>query len=243
MGIKPTRRASRVASVAASICVFSSASVCFGEEVSRISDSHELAAIANSDLLVRGTVDAIDMKKSSISVLGQSILIPPKLLASHSELLGHFVSINGDIDEGGVYEGYSLTDHGAAIYVPGATQLYIKGVVSSVDPASGTAKLGSLSVSFSGALHSLSESDVSVGKRLSFVGLAYDGSPRFYADGGISADSYRELSQTSSGARSLSQTSSGAIGLSQTSSGAVGLSQTSSGAHALSQLSRGFASK
>ncbi len=40
-------------------------------------------------------------------------------------------------------------------YVPGATQLYLKGRVTSVDYANAVARIGSLSVNYTGALHTL----------------------------------------------------------------------------------------
>ena len=143
-------------------------------------------SIAASDLLVLGPVEQVDIKNSQIRVLGQLALAPATQRGMLSEtLVGRMVAVYGEINSDGSLRVSGLTELGSVDYVPGATELYVKGVVSAVNHANATVRLGSLWINYSGALHTLNADDIAAGKVVALSGLQFANAGSLYADKGI----------------------------------------------------------
>ena len=201
-------------------------------------------AIARSDLLVMGPVELVDTSKARVQVLGQWIPLSKIQISQNPEgLVGHVLAVYGSMSKDGSIEIATVNEENSLDYVPGATRLYLKGSVSALDSLHGTARIGSQSVSYASALHTLAAEDMSVGAVVSFSGLKFVGSTSLYADNGLvhdDADVVRALGQTGSGTTTLGQTGSGMTALGQTGSGTTTLGQTGSGHKALGQTGSGM---
>ena len=210
----------------------------------------EFQAIAESNLLVLGPVDAVEPSKAQVRVLGQWIPVSENQVSQNLDgLVGHLLAVYGSIAPDGTFEVATVREQNSIDYVPGATHLYLKGSISALDVLHGTARIGSLSVSYSGALHTLVAEDLSVGAIVSFSGLQFAGSSKLFADNGLvhpvnlgqtGSGGVHTLGQTGSGTSALGQTGSGTSALGQTGSGGVHtLGQTGSGTSALGQTGSG----
>src|ERR1700761_9600943 len=113
-----------------------------------------------TSVLMRGPVDDVDLKTSQLHILGQWILVRG---VSTEQLMGHVVSVEGEIGEGGSYVVSAIEDLNAVQYVPGATSVFLSGVVTSLNRDAGILTIGGTTVNFAGALHSLASNEVSVG--------------------------------------------------------------------------------
>jgi hypothetical protein len=223
--------------IAASVFAFAWASASAASLVGTSKIAAEFQAIANSDLLLQGPVDLVEPSKARIQVLGQWIPLPQTHVSqSLGVLVGQVVAVYGSIAADGSFEVAAVREQNSVAYVPGATHLYLKGSISALDALRGTARIGSLSVSYSGALHSLVAENLAVGAIVSFSGLQYGENSKLYADNGL----VHALGQTGSGVAALGQTGSGITALGQTGSGIKALGQTGSGIKALGQTGSGF---
>jgi hypothetical protein len=199
-----------------------------------------LESLANSDLLLLGPVDQAKPSTSQVHVLGQWITVSPDLTES-KDLVGNAVAVFGALTPSGTYKVEFISEQRLNAYVPGATHLYVKGAISSVDKLSGTLKIGELSVSYGAALHTLNASDLGVGKVVFLSGFQYANQLSFYADGGFVVAEKQSLGQSGSGAEVLRQSGSGAYALGQSGSGAAHLGQSGSDEAALGQSGSGAA--
>jgi hypothetical protein len=129
-------------------------------------------------------VERVDVSKRQIQVLGQLAVIPAAQSAGLAELLGQIVAVHGSVNSDGTLRATKLTEITTSSFVPGATQLYLKGAISSVDQVNAVVRIGSLSIKYAGALHTLSSSSLAVGQLASFSGVEYSGIAAFYADNG-----------------------------------------------------------
>src|SRR5688572_9019496 len=122
-----------------------------------------VSQVAFCDVLAIGPVDGIDRRSSTVSILGQSYVLTPEATAELS--IGQMLWIDATANGGApALRAYSLPEANA----PGATQLYVSGVVTKVS-ANGTLKLGRLNVDFT---HLLSEgpSSIAVGDLVGVFG-------------------------------------------------------------------------
>jgi hypothetical protein len=94
------------------------------------------------------------------------------------------VQVHGSVYADGTLHATALGEIASLHSVPGATSLYVKGVITAVDQASAVARLGSLSIKYAEALHTLSNSSLAVGQVAAFSGVEYSGIAAFYADNG-----------------------------------------------------------
>ena len=181
------------------------------------------ARFADSNLLLRGPIQAIDAASSRILVLGQWIPASATQLAASS--VGQVVAVYGSLAASGNYVVSALLHINSIRYVPGATSVFIKGVISSVDPSTGTLRIGPLSVDYTAALSQGSNPLISKGEAVAFRGWEYGGFTALYAQSARvipSVSNFGSLGQTGSGAHSLGQTGSGARTMGQTGSGRAG---------------------
>jgi len=226
--------------IAASIFAFAWASVSAAEMAGTARPLTEFQAVSNSDLLVLGPVDVVDQSKGRVQVLGQWIPVSANQLSQ--DLLGHVVAAYGSITPEGSFQVAAVHEQSSIDYVSGETRLYLKGSISDIDALHGTARIGALSVDYSGALHTLVAEDLAVGTVVSFSGLRYTDPSKLFADNGV-AHPVAVLGQTGSGFATAGQTGSGFATRGQTGSGFAVAGQTGSGFAAAGQTGSGFATR
>ena len=189
--------------IAASVFTFAWASVSAANLPTNSPATVEFQAIANSDLLVLGPVELAEPSKAQIQILGQWIPLNKSQISQSVEgLVGHVLAVYGSVTADGSLEVTAVREQDSVNYVPGATHLYLKGSISSLDSLHGTARIGSLSVSYTNALHTLVAEDLSVGAIVSFSGLQFTGNKELYADNALvhnAANVRQALGQTGSG--------------------------------------------
>ena len=99
--------------------------------------------------VLAGPVDSIDRINGVFESMGQIVMASQGMLASMS--VGDYVSVAGSI----VSPGWLYADQvavSAERYVPGATEVFVTGMLSSVDMARGTAQMGSLTIDYTPSL-------------------------------------------------------------------------------------------
>jgi len=225
------------------ICAFSVVAIiaCLSSQASSAASSQQTVnfqSLANSDLVLMGPVARVEPSKYQVELLGQTVTLPVNQRSQTIDgLVGHMVTVYGSLNADGSIRVQSISELSSAEYVSGATQLYVKGLLTSVDAAGGIARIGNLSINYTGALYTLAGSELLAGKVASFGGAMYADATKFYAENGLvqsavgramslgqtGSDSVRAsaIGQTGSDiARRLGQTGSDAIG--QTGSDAIG---------------------
>ena len=80
---------------------------------------------------------------------------------------GDFVSVEGSVVSSGVLYADQVSVSDAA-YVPGATEVFVSGLLTSVDKAAGTARIGGLTIDYTA---SLGDSDAPSKQMWSFSGI------------------------------------------------------------------------
>lgn len=133
-----------------------------------------MAGISGGDsdnLDVVGVVESTN--SSGVAVSGQTVRLSAgtKVTAESRGSLakGALVAVYGTINSDGTIAA-SAVNVLASEYVAGATTLYVRGVVKSVNPALATAKVGNLSIDYSSSLASGSSS-IAAGSVVEFSGL------------------------------------------------------------------------
>ncbi|MGI9234782.1 MAG: hypothetical protein ACR2RD_14200, partial [Woeseiaceae bacterium] len=115
--------------------------------------------------VLTGPVESIDRVNGVFESMGQIVM------ASHGMLsgmrVGDFVSVAGSVvSPGWLYaDGVSVSDDQ---YVPGATEVFVSGMLSSVDLDLGTAQMGELTIDYTS---SLGRSNAPSGTVWSFSGI------------------------------------------------------------------------
>ena len=141
--------------------------------------------IGGSDLDVLGVVESTS--SSAVTVSGQSVRLTAGTkitsAAGGSPAKGALVAVYGTINSDGTISASEVSVL-AHQYVAGATTLYVRGVVKSVNAAVATAKVGNLSVDFSSSLASGSSS-ISAGSVAEFAGLQTSGSVLYASKSGV----------------------------------------------------------
>ena len=111
-------------------------------------DSGDGYGIDSADVLA-GPVDAIDLANGVFHSLGQVVMASDEMLSGLQ--VGDFVTVEGSV----VSEGWLYADTlavAAIDYVPGATEVFVAGMVSQVDESAGTARLGGLTIDYTPSL-------------------------------------------------------------------------------------------
>ncbi len=104
--------------------------------------------------------------------MGQVVMASQGMLSGMK--VGDYVSVEGSIVSPGWLYADDVSVSGTP-YVPGATEVFVTGLLTSVDPAAGTARLGGLTIDYTS---SLGNGKAPVGSMWSFAGVR----PR---DGGV----------------------------------------------------------
>ena len=99
--------------------------------------------------ILAGPVEAIDIGNRVFHSLGQIVMASDEMLSDIR--VGDFVTVEGSV----VSDGWLYAD--AVViseinYVPGATEVFVAGMLSSIDVASGTARLGNLTIDYTPSL-------------------------------------------------------------------------------------------
>ena len=96
-----------------------------------------------------GPLDSIDADNGSFRSLGQTVMVGNSMLESLS--VGDLVSVEGSI----AGPGYLYADRvtiSSEQYVPGATEVFVTGIPSAVDGASGRMSMGGLDIDYTPSL-------------------------------------------------------------------------------------------
>ena len=115
-------------------------------------------------LVLAGPVDSIDPINGVFMAVGQTVMASQAMLSSMS--VGDFVSVDGSV----VSSGWLYADRisvSSDMYVPGATEVFVTGIPSNVDPVLGQAQLGELTIDYTAAM---SGGAIPTGLSLSFRG-------------------------------------------------------------------------
>jgi hypothetical protein len=98
--------------------------------------------------MLAGPIHSIDFSNGSFVSMGQTVLVGDGVSALQ---VGSFVTVSGVISGAGL-----ITATEVAIspkgYVPGATEVFVTGIPSSVDVLRGTARIGELTVDYTPSL-------------------------------------------------------------------------------------------
>ena len=125
-------------------------SATIGALVIGISCASAATAEANNQLLLRGPVDNVNPRTMQIEVLGQWISTRGMAIET---LQGRFVTVDGTLDSRGNYVVSAIEAVDSIQYVPGATPVYLSGMVESINKASGVLVLaGGVTVDYTAAL-------------------------------------------------------------------------------------------
>lgn len=113
-------------------------------------DSNGVTGIDSNGILA-GPVEAIDLTNGVFHSMGQVVMASKDMLAGLR--VGDFVSVGGSvIGPGWLYaDAISISD---TRYVPGDSKVFVSGMLSSVDIATGTARLGKLTIDYTASLAS-----------------------------------------------------------------------------------------
>ena len=142
-------------------------------------------SLVDSNLVLLGPVEGVNLPESRIQVLGQWVVVPS---TRTNVVVGELVAVYGVVDADGTYKVSDVSQLDSSSYVAGATKLFLKGVVTSIDSNAGTLHIGSYSVNYSGALHSLSADKLAIGEVATFTGLSFPHIESLIADNGAILD-------------------------------------------------------
>jgi len=120
---------------------------------------------ALNGLVLAGPVDSIDPINGVFTAVGQTVMASQGMLSSMS--VGDFVSVNGSVVSSGWLYADSI-DLSSKAYVPGATEVFVTGIPSNINPVLGQAQLGELTIDYTAAM---SGGAIPSGLSLSFSGI------------------------------------------------------------------------
>jgi hypothetical protein len=99
--------------------------------------------------VLAGPVDSISVKDGSFLSLGQRVFVPGDAYSGLQ--LGDYVMVSGRVTGAGTIEADTVIQTGQR-YVPGASEVFVTGIPTSVDSRFGTAKIGELKVDYTSSL-------------------------------------------------------------------------------------------
>jgi hypothetical protein len=111
-------------------------------------DAGGISGIDAGDVLA-GPVEAIDLANGTFVSLGQVVMTSGRELRNLR--VGDFVAVEGSVmGPGWLYaDAVTVTD---IDYVPGATEVFVSGMLSEIDSAAGTARIGKLTIDYTPSL-------------------------------------------------------------------------------------------
>jgi hypothetical protein len=99
--------------------------------------------------VLAGPVDAIDITNGSFESLGQVVLAPQEFLKDVR--VGDFVVVEGSVMGAGFLYADSVSISEVE-YVPGATEVFVTGLLTEIDQSRGIARLGDLTIDYTPSL-------------------------------------------------------------------------------------------
>ena len=108
----------------------------------------DVDGISGGDVLA-GPVDKIDRVNGVFESMGQHVMASQDMLSGIR--VGDYVSVEGSVVAPGLLyaDDVSVSD---ALYVPGDSEVFVKGLLTSVDSDAGTAQLGDLTIDYTSSL-------------------------------------------------------------------------------------------
>ena len=105
----------------------------------------------DSNGVLAGPVERIDIVNGVFHSMGQVVMASKDMLVGMR--VGDFVSVDGSVvSPGWLYaDAISVSD---TAYVPGATKVFVSGMLSSVDFSTGMARMGGLTIDYTASLAS-----------------------------------------------------------------------------------------
>ncbi len=127
-------------------------------------DGSSVLGIDGSSTLLAGPVDSIDRVNGVFGSMGQIVMASQDMLSSMT--VGDFVAVQGSVISSGWYyaDSVNVSNQG---YVPGSTEVFITGMLSSINQMNGTAQMGDLIIDYT---PSLGSNDAPSGDMWSFHG-------------------------------------------------------------------------
>ena len=122
-----------------------------GSSVDGIHGSSVDGIHGSSTAVLTGSVENISYEARIFESLGQKVMASAEMLNRLS--VGDLVNVQGSVAGPGLLYADSITVS-AEQYVPGATEVFVTGILSSIDVSTGTATLGDLQVDYTSSLSS-----------------------------------------------------------------------------------------
>ena len=112
-------------------------------------DAGNALGIDAGGVLLTGPVDAIDRLNGVFESMGQVVMASQGMLADLQ--VGAFVAVEGTVISSGWYfaDAVNVSDQ---MYIPGATEVFVSGMISSVNQMNGTAQMGGLTIDYTPSL-------------------------------------------------------------------------------------------
>ena len=120
-----------------------------GGDVVGISGGDVLGISGGDVTVLSGPVDSIDRINGVFESMGQIVMASQGMLADMR--VGDYVSVNGSVVAPGWLYADGLSVAGTR-YVPGSTEVFVSGMLSSVDLRNGTAQMGELTIDYTSSL-------------------------------------------------------------------------------------------
>lgn len=185
---------------------------------------------ANAGSLAIGPVEQVNLKSSTIVVLGQTYHVPGSAVALSTLTPGTLVAVNGTEATSGKSAVQSVVRL-AGQDVPGATQLLVTGVVSAVSNV-GQVRIGKLRVDINATLTSDSQQPT-VGQLVQVVGTQPTSQGVFLAQGiagtGLSSNGIAGTGPSSNGIAGTGSSANGIAGTGLSSNGIAGTGTSANG--------------
>jgi hypothetical protein len=119
----------------------------------------------DSNGVLAGPVDSIDRVNGVFESMGQFVMASQEMLSRMN--VGDYVAVEGSVVASGWLYADNLAVSGSP-YVPGASDVFVTGILTSVDFANGTAQMGGLTIDYT---PSLGDSMAPTGNVWSFSGI------------------------------------------------------------------------
>jgi hypothetical protein len=111
----------------------------------------DVAGISGGDRVLAGPIDAIDQVNGIFESMGQVVMASQSMLSTMR--VGDFVEVGGSVISSGWYYADTVSVS-TERYVPGATEVFVTGMLSSLDTLNGRAQMGGLMIDYTASLGS-----------------------------------------------------------------------------------------
>ncbi len=112
-------------------------------------DAGDAFGFVDRSQVLAGPVDSIDRVNSVFQSMGQVVMASQNMLATLS--VGDYVSVGGSV----IASGWLYADDVVVSnqrYVPGSTEVFVSGMLSSINQMNGTAQMGDLTIDYTSSL-------------------------------------------------------------------------------------------